>query len=388
MEKEVAIIAVGQTPFARRSGASIGEMCFSAFREAIPDRAGPLSTAIDALVVCSASEYDRQRSPAGVVAESLGLSGRATFNVESLCSSGSSGLRTAYGLIRSGLHDVVAVVGFQKLSDLSSAEVAERMGRSGDVMWESPFGLTQPAGFALFAQAHMAAYGTSEADLAEVRAKNSRYAASNDKAAYRKPFTVAEVLASAPVVSPLKMLDCCANADGAVVLIVAAREAARRYCDRPVWILGMGAASDSATLSNRATFTSLGSARAAAQQAYRMAGVGAADVDVACVHDCFTISEVIAYEDLGFAPPGGGVALLRSGATSLGGRIPVNVDGGLLGKGHPVGATGLSQLRTITRQLRGEGGATQVEGARLGVVHNLGGPGIYAFVTILGSDEL
>lgn len=363
-------------------------MCFSAFREAIPDRAGPLGAAIDALVVCSASEYDRQRSPAGVVAESLGLSGRPTFNVESLCSSGSSGLRTAYGLIRSGLHDVVAVVGFQKLSDLSSAEVAERMGRSGDVMWESPFGLTQPAGFALFAQAHMAAYGTSEADLAEVRAKNSRYAVSNEKAAYRKPFTVAEVLASAPVVSPLKMLDCCANADGAVVLIVAAREAARRCCDRPVWILGMGAASDSATLSNRASFSSLGSARAAAQQAYRMAGVGAADIDVACVHDCFTISEIIAYEDLGFAPPGGGVALLRSGATSLGGRIPVNVDGGLLGKGHPVGATGLSQLRTITRQLRGEGGATQVEGARLGVVHNLGGPGIYAFVTILGSDEL
>ena len=141
MEKEVAIVAAGQTPFVRRSGASIGELCFSAFREAVHERAA-LGAAIDALVVCSASEYDRQRSPAGVVAESLGLSGRPTFNVESLCSSGSSGLRTAYGLIRSGLHEVVAVVGFQKLSDLSSAEVAERMGRSGDVMWESPFGLT------------------------------------------------------------------------------------------------------------------------------------------------------------------------------------------------------------------------------------------------------
>ena len=385
MEKEVAIVAAGQTPFVRRSGASIGELCFSAFREAVHERAA-LGAAIDALVVCSASEYDRQRSPAGVVAESLGLSGRPTFNVESLCSSGSSGLRTAYGLIRSGLHEVVAVVGFQKLSDLSSAEVAERMGRSGDVMWESPFGLTQPAGFALFAQAHMAAYGTREADLAEVSAKNSLYAVSNDKAAYRKPFTVDEVLASASVVSPLRMLDCCANADGAVVLIVAGREAARRLGDRPVWILGLGAASDSATLSNRPSFTSLGSARSAAQQAYRMAGVGAEDIDLACVHDCFTISEIIAYEDLGFAPAGGGVALLRAGDTRLGGRIPVNVDGGLLGKGHPVGATGLSQLRTVTRQLRGEGGVTQVEGARIGLVHNLGGPGIYAFVTILGSD--
>lgn len=385
MDKQVAIVAAGQTPFTRRSGASVGELCFSAYREALQGSAG-LAAAIDALVVCSASEYDRQRSPAGVVAESLGLSGRPTFNVESLCSSGSSGLRTAYGLIRSGLHEVVAVVGFQKLSDLSSAEVAERMGRSGDVMWESPFGLTQPAGFALFAQAHMAAYGTTEADFAEVRAKNSEYAVSNEKAAYRKRFTAQEVLASAPVVTPLKMLDCCANADGAVVLIVAGREAARRLAEDPVWILGLGAGSDTATLSNRTVFTSLTSARTAAQQAYDMAGIGPADIDVAGVHDCFTISEIIACEDLGFAEPGGGAALLRAGQTRLGGRIPVNVDGGLLGKGHPVGATGLSQLRTITRQLRGEGGATQVDGARIGLVHNLGGPGIYAFVTILGRD--
>ncbi|MCM2250952.1 MAG: thiolase family protein, partial [Ramlibacter sp.] len=241
MDKQVAIVAAGQTPFARRSGASIGELCFSAYREAVQENPAA-GAAIDAVVVCSASEYDRQRSPAGVVAESLGLAGRPTFNVESLCSSGSSGLRVAYGLIRSGLHEVVAVVGFQKLSDLSSAEVAERMGRSGDVMWESPFGLTQPAGFALFAQAHMAAYGTTEADLAEVRAKNSEYAVANDKAAYRKRFTKEEVLASSSVVTPLKMLDCCANADGAVVLIVAGREAARRFSDDPVWILGLGAA--------------------------------------------------------------------------------------------------------------------------------------------------
>ena len=387
MDKQVAIVAAGQTPFARRSGASIGELCFSAFREAVLGSAG-LTAAIDAVVVCSASEYDRQRSPAGTVTESLGLSGRPTFTVDSLCSSGSSGLRTAYGLIRSGLHEVIAVVGFQKMSDLSSAEVAERMGRSGDVMWESPFGLTQPAGFALFAQAHMAAYGTTEADLAEVRVKNSEYATANDKAAYRKRFTAEEVLASAPVVSPLKMLDCCANADGAVVLIVAGREAAKRFTDNPVWILGLGAASDSATLANRDIFTSLTSARIAAQRAYDMAGIGPKDIDVAGVHDCFTITEIIAYEDLGFAPPGGGVALLRKGQSRLGGRIPVNVDGGLLGKGHPVGATGLSQLRTIMRQLRGESGATQVDGACIGLVHNLGGPGIYAFVTILARDDL
>ncbi len=385
MDKDVAIIAAGQTPFTRRCGVSLGELCFSAFRDAIRD-AGVGAVAVDAVVVCSAPEYDRQRSPGGVVAEALGLSGRPVFDIESLCASGSSGLRAAYALIRSGLHDVVAVVGFQKMSELTSAEAAERMGRSGDVMWESPFGLTQPAGFALFARAHMATYGTTEADLAEVRVKNSGYAGANEKAAFRKPFTAVEVLGSTPVVTPLKMLDCCANADGAAALIVASRKAARRLDCAPVWILGLGAASDSATLSNRDDFTSLKSARLAATRAYEMAGVGADEIDVAEVHDCFTITEIIAYEDLGFVPPGGGVALLRSGQTRLGGRIPVNLDGGLLGKGHPVGATGLSQLRTVVRQLRGQCGDTQVAGARFGLVHNLGGPGIYAFVTILGSD--
>lgn len=386
MEKHVAIVAAGQTPFVRRCGVSLGELCADAFADARRD-AHFTAAEIDAVVVCSAPEYDRQRSPAGVAAEAMGLSGRPLFDVEALCASGSAGLRTAYAMIRAGLHNVVAVVGFQKMSELSSAEAAERMGRSGDVMWESPFGLTQPAGFAMFARAHMDAYGTTEADLAEVRVKNSFYAGANDKAAFRKSFAAEEVLASPMVVSPLKMLDCCANADGAAVLIVASASAARRFGRDPVWVLGVGAASDSATLSNRDEFTGLRSARLAAERAYRMAGVGPDEIDVAEVHDCFSITEIIAYEDLGFAPPGGGVALLRAGETRLGGRIPVNLDGGLLGKGHPVGATGLSQLRTLVRQLRGESGETQVAGARLGLVHNLGGPGVYAFVTILGSDR-
>lgn len=386
MDKDVAIVAAGQTPFARRCGASLGELCAGAYRDAL--RGTDIAADdIDAVIVCSAPEYDRQRSPAGVVTEALGLSGRPVFDVESLCASGSSGLRTAYALIQAGLHDVVAVVGFQKMSELTSVEAAERMGRSGDVMWESPFGLTQPAGFAMFARAHMDAYGTTEADMADVRVKNSGYAAANEMAAFRKPFTAAEVLGSTMVVSPLKMLDCCANADGAVVLIVASRKAARRLAGTPVWILGLGAASDSATLSNRDCFTGLKSARLAAARAYEMAGVGPDEIDVAEVHDCFSITEIIAYEDLGFAPPGGGAELLRTGQTRLGGRIPVNLDGGLLGKGHPIGATGLSQLRTVVRQLRGQCGSTQVAGARIGLVHNLGGPGIYAFVTILGSDR-
>lgn len=385
MEKDVAIVGAGQTPFMRKSGVSIGELCFFAYQDAVAGLRLK-NTQIGASVVCSATEYDKQRSPSGVISDYLGLRGKPTFCVESLCSSSSSGLRVTYSLIKAGLHDIVAVIGFQKMSELSSAEAAERMGRSGDVMWESPFGMTMPAAFAMFARAHMADYGTTEEQLAQVRVKNSIYGALNDKAMLRKKITVDEVMNSRTVVSPLKLLDCCANADGAVVLILASRDIAKAATDKPIWIHGLGASSSSATLAGRQTYSSIVCAKEAAAMAYDLAGIGPEDIDVAEVHDCFTITEIINYEDLGFAKPGEGVRLLEDKETQLGGRIPVNLDGGLLSKGHPIGATGGSQIRTIVRQLRGECGETQVENAKIGLVHNLGGPGIYCFVTIMGRD--
>lgn len=385
MEKDVAIVGVGQSPFTRRCGVSIGELCFLAYLEAM-DGIRLKNNDIDASVICSATEYDKQRSPAGVISEYLSLIGKPTFCVESLCSSSSSGLRVGYSLIKAGLHNVVAIIGFQKMSELSSAEAAERMGRSGDVMWESPFGMTMPAAFAMFAQAHMTEYGTTEEQLAKVRVKNSIYGALNEKAAFRKTVTVEEIMSSRPVVTPLKMLDCCANADGAIVMILASRDVAKKVTDKPIWIHGLGASSSSATLAGRETYSSILCTREAAKIAYDMAGIGPEDIDVAQVHDCFTITEIINYEDLGFAKPGEGVKLLEDRETQLGGKIPVNLDGGLLAKGHPIGATGGGQIRTIVQQLRGECGETQVKGAKIGLVHNLGGPGVYCFVTILGRD--
>ena len=385
MERDVAIVGVGQSPFTRKCGVSIGELCFMAYREAL-DGIRLQNRNIDASIVCSATEYDKQRSPAGVVSDYLNLRGKPTFCVESLCSSSSSGLRIAYSLIKAGLHRVIAVIGFQKMSELSSAEAAERMGRSGDVMWESPFGMTMPAAFAMFAHAHMAEYGTTEEHLAKVRVKNSMYGSRNDKAAFRRVVTAEEVMNSRPVVTPLKLLDCCANADGAVVLILASRDVARKITDAPIWIHGLGASSGSATLAGREAYSSIPCSREAARAAYEMAGIGPEDVDVAEVHDCFTITEIINYEDLGFAEPGEGVKLLEDRETYLGGKIPVNPDGGLLSKGHPIGATGGGQIRTIVRQLHGECGEVQVSNARIGLVHNLGGPGVYCFVTILGRD--
>ena len=380
--QDVAIIGVGQSVFSRKCGVSIRELSFEAFKESM-EGLDITSSDIDASIICSAPEYDKQRSPAGSVSEYLGLTPKPSFYVETVCSSSSTGLRVGWSLIKAGLHRVVAVIGFQKMSDLTSREAAERMSRGGDIIWESPFGVTMPAGYAMYARAHMAKYGTTEEQLAKVRVKNSHYGAANPKATYRKELSLDEILGSEVIASPLKKFDCCANADGASCIIIASGDIAKKVTNIPIWIIGLGAATDTMTMSGRESLTGLRCAQEAARQAYEMAGVGPGDIDVAEVHDCFTIAELLAYEDLGFAKPGEGTGLIEGKETYVGGNKPVNVDGGLLSKGHPIGATGGSQIRTIVHQLRGQASEIQVEGAEIGLVHNIGGVGQYGNVTIL-----
>ncbi|MDX1707023.1 MAG: acetyl-CoA acetyltransferase [Desulfobacterales bacterium] len=385
---KVGIVGVGQSTFVRSYPGSIRELVFEGFKEAMQD-AHLSTTDIDASIICSAPEYDKQRSPAGVFAEYLGLNPQPTFYVETLCSSSSTGLKLAYSLVKSGLHDVVAVIGFQKMSEISSSESQERMGRGADIQWESPFGTMMPAYYAMYANAHMARYGTTLDDLALIRVKAATYGQLNDRAVYRKPvefqmFKDPENRMAGPVASPLRVGDCCANADGSSCLIVASEEKAKTFSKKPVWILGLGAATTTVNLAGRDLFTGLSVAEQAARQAYEMAGVGPKDIDVAEVHDCFTIAEMMAYENLGFAKPGEGKELIRAKETYQDGSIPVNVDGGLLSKGHPIGATGGSQIRTIVLQLRDEAGDIQVKDPQIGLVHNIGGVGLYGNVTILG----
>ena len=381
--KKVAIVGVGQTKFDRRPDASIREITFEAFKEAVED-AGIMRGEIEASLMCSATHYDKQRTPAGVVAEYLGLNPQPTYNVEAVCASSGAGVRNAWAFISSGLHDVVAVVGFQKMTELRSDEIQEVMGRSGDVMWESPFGPTMPAYFAAYANAHIHKYGTTEEQLAKVAVKNHFYGAKNPKAMFQKEITVEDVLKSRPIATPLKQFDCCANSDGAAILILASEDKARKITDTPVWIAGLGLASSPMSLTSRGTsLSSFTCSVEAAKQAYQMAGVAPKDIDVAEVHDCFTITEIINYEDMGFCERGSGGKLVEEGQTYIDGKIPVNVDGGLLAKGHPVGATGASQIRTLVQQLRGEAGQTQVKGAEIALAHNLGGIGMYCAVTIL-----
>ncbi len=379
----IGIIGVGHTKFGKRSDASLRELAFEAYSSAIDD-ADMDSSKIDGSVVCSATHYDKQRSPAGMVAEYLGLNPQPTFNVEAACASSAVGLRTAWALVSSKLHDVMAVVGVQKMTELSSEEIQELMGRAGDVMWESPFGTTMPAYYAMYATAHMAKYGTTEEQMALVTVKNRKYGSKNPNAMFQKPIMAEEVLKSRPVSAPLKLFDCCANADGAACLIIANAEKAKKLTDRPVWVAGLGLASSPMSLAGRkGPLTSFDVTKNAAKAAYQMAEVGPNDVDVAEVHDSFSITEILNYEDLGFAKPGSGTRLLEKGETELGGKIPVNIDGGLISKGHPVGATGASQLFALTKQLRGEAGSTQVDGAKIGLAQNIGGIGMYSAVTIL-----
>ncbi|MBC8868476.1 MAG: thiolase domain-containing protein [Planctomycetes bacterium] len=377
----VGVIGIGHGRFGRRSDATVQELAFEAFRIAMAD-AGISRDELDASVVAAVPEYHKQRSVAGVVQEYLNLNPKPTWLTEVACASGSAAIRTAYMAIKSGLHDVVAVIGCQKMTELETAEILALMGRVGDVQWESVFGTTFPGYYAMFANRHMHIYGTTHEHLLQVAVKNHHYGAMNPNALFQKEITLEKALASDPVASPFCVYDCCANADGAACLILASEERAKALCDQPVWLDGAGCATASMSVLKRPDLTGLSSAQEAAQQAYEQAGVTPRDIKVAEVHDCFTIAEIMAYEDLGFCEKGHGGPFIEEKRSYIGGQTAVNVDGGLKAKGHPIGATGVSMAYEIVSQLRGRCGQRQVPDADVGLTHNVGGIGQYTFVHV------
>ena len=381
----VGVIGAGHGVFGRRSDATVQELAFEAFRMALQD-AGMERDELDASVIAAVPEYHKQRSVAGVVQEYLDLTPRPTWLTEVACSSGSAAIRTAWMAIQSGLHDVVAVIGCQKMTELSTAEILALMGRVGEVQWESNFGTTFPAYYAMFAKRHMHEFDTTREQLLEVAVKNHHYGALNPNALFQKEITIEKALASDPVASPFCVYDCCANADGAACLILASEDRARAAGERVVWLDGIGCATASMSVLRRPNLVGLPSAQEAARQAYTMAGVQATDVDVAEVHDCFTIAEIMAYEDLGFCAKGEGGPFIADRRSYIGGDVAVNVDGGLKSKGHPIGATGVSMAYEVVTQLRGEAGERQVPDAGVGLTHNVGGIGQYTFVHLFKGD--
>ena len=383
----VAIVGVGHSRFGRRTDVNVGELAFESIKEAVDD-AGVDRSEIKNVVVGTMGSWYEESLPAVVVNEYAGLSGAGTMRVEAACASGSAALKSAYSSIMSGETDVALAVGVEKMTEVDSPTSVELIGRAGSYMWEfENFGMTFPAYYALYAVSHMTRYGTTEEDLARVAVKAHHYGAMNPLAHFQKEITLEKAMSSPVVAWPLKLYDACPLSDGSAAVVLASEEVAKKLTDTPIWIKGVGYSSDTANLSRRSDYVGLEAAALAANRAYSMAKVSPGDIDVATAHDCFTIAELMAYEDLGFCKKGEGAKLVREGQTEIGGRIPVNVDGGLKAKGHPVGATGVSMAVEITKQLRGEGGKRQVPLKKgLGLVHNVGGTGHYAYVTILSRN--
>jgi acetyl-CoA C-acetyltransferase len=312
-----------------------------------------------------------------LAAEALGI--RPTVlsaRTEHMCASGTVGIRYAYAFIAAGLADLVMVLGVEKLNQPHADEAIVNMGAGVDREWEACHGLTAPPCFALAAQRHMAQYGTTEEQLALVGVKNHTHAARNPNAHFTKGATLEQVLCSRMIASPLRLFMCSPITDGAAAVILAAEERARDFSERPVWIRGTGQALDGFTLSSLPEdYSHWPAMKRAAEAAYRMAGIGPTDVDLAEVHDCFAIAEVIAYEELGFCDKGEGGRFVEQGRSDYGGEVVVNPRGGLMGCGHPLGATGVAQAAEVFVQLRGEAGPRQVPAARLGLTHNNSGMG-------------
>jgi len=384
----VSIISAGLSKFGKREGFYARELFAEAAKEAY-DRCPSLNPKKDikALYVGHMGEsYEHQGHTGSTVADWAGLVPVPATRTEAACASSGAALRAAIQAVLSGLADTVLVGGVEKMTHRTTAEVTEYLAMASDYPFEQWNGITFPGLFALMATAHMNEYGTTEKDMALVAVKNHFHGSLNPKAQIQKEITLETAMSSRTVAWPLKLYDCSLITDGASCLIITKPELAKEYTDMPVQIVGSGQASDTIGLYERETFTSLCAARLAAQQAYEMAGVGPENIDVAEVHDCFTIAELIAYEDLGFCKPGESPRLIEKNETRLGGRIPVNTSGGLKAKGHPVGATGTGQAYEMYLQLTGQADKRQVKDAKVGLTHNVGGSGATATVHIYRRD--
>lgn len=380
------MIGVGLTRFGELWDKSFRQLVTEAGTKAILD-AGISGSEIDALYVgsMSAGRFIGQEHVGALVADSAGLSmiHVPATRVESACASGGMALRQAYIAVASGLHDIVVVGGVEKMTDVVGGEATNILAMTADQEWEAFFGVTFPGLYAMIAKRHMYEYGTTREQIAQVAVKNHENGLLNPDAQFQRKITLDNVLNAPPVAEPLTMLDCSPISDGAAALILCPLEKARDYTDKIVRIKGSGQASDSLALHGREDLCTFMSTVKAAEMAYKQAKIKPEDVDVAEVHDCFTIAEILAIEDLGFVKKGKGGKAVEEGLTTLDGDLPVNTSGGLKAKGHPVGATGVAQVVEIVKQLRGEAEKRQVKDANIGLTHNVGGSGASCVVHIL-----
>lgn len=361
--RDVIILGVGMTKFGKFLDVSISDLGLKASWAAIQDsRIDPRRIQS---VYCG-HVYQGPVAGQRVMAK-LGITGIPVINVENFCCSGASALREAWIYVGAGVYDVVMVLGMEKLyGKIQGTIVPDEEDLEGDL------GLTTPSIYALRARVHMKEFGTTRKQLALISVKNHRNGCLNPNAQYQKEVTVEEVLASRPIAEPLNLLDCCPIGDGAAAIILCSADVAKQYTTKPIKL----AASTLVSGTLQSGYLNLAFEDInwrAGQEAYNIAGVGPEDIDFAEVHDCFTLAEILRVEGLGICKPGEYGPLLEKGYWDIGGKLPINPSGGLLAKGHPLGATGVAQVCELNWQLRGQAGQRTVEGAKVGLAHCRGG---------------
>jgi acetyl-CoA C-acetyltransferase len=385
--RPVAVVGTGKTAFGAFEDRDLRSLAVEAVLKCLENSGLPAS-APEAFYLgnFAGPSFVGQNHLAPYIAAEAGIRDVPCTRIEAACASSGAAFFQAWAAVASGMYDLVLVAGVEKMTSQPTPRVAEILAGAGDMAGEMAAGATFPALFAMIAKRHMHDYGTTREQLAAVAVKNHFHGAMNPLAHMRKPITLEKALAGKLICDPLTVYDCSLVSDGAACVALAAADRARDSKPKPVRVLGIAQTSGPVALDRKDCITSFEAVRRAGEKAYAMAGVSAADIQFAELHDCFTIAEIIATEDLGFIEKGAGGPYAASGATTLGGARPVNVSGGLKSKGHPVGATGVAQICDVCEQLRGEAGERQIPGARLGLAQNLGGSGATAVVTVLSGD--
>jgi len=385
--KKVAIVGAGQSRYGEFPEKSIKELFHEAYRDmakSVDRNFDPkgIEAAYIGNLGCGGFQLG---NTSALVAEYVGLPYIHTMRIENACASGGYALVTAAMDVLSGTHEVVLAGGVEKMTDMSGLKTKYWLGVSGDTEYERLAGTTFSGLYALIAQRHMHEFGTKREHLSMVAVKNHKNGAQNPKAQFQRETTLDKALKAPIVAAPLNLFDCCSITDGGSAVLVTTVEKAKEFTDTPVYVAGFGTSSDYLAIHDRAATTSLEGTRRAGERAYRMAGLEPKDIQVAEVHDCFTIAELLAYEDLGFCPKGQGGPFIEGGHTEIAGDKPVNASGGLKAKGHPIGSTGTGQVYELFHQLRGsvDKPTRQVRGAEIGLAHNVGGSGGTVAVTIL-----
>lgn len=389
--RDVAIIGTGCTKFGELWDRSLRDIFVEAGVSAIVD-AGIQGEEIDGLYMgnMSGGRFVEQEHVGSLIADYAGLASKLhvpATRVEAACASGGLALRQGILAVASGYADIIVAAGGEKMTDVDLDTATDALAAAADREWEGIMGATFPGLYAMIARLHMHTYGTTPEQMAAVSVKNHHNGTMNPIAQFKSEITIDTVLQSNMVADPLHMFDCSPISDGAAAVVLAPADVARKYTDTPVYVKATTQASSPISLHDRADITTLDASVVAAQRAYKMAGLTPDDIDLVEVHDCFTIAEICAIEDLGFFEKGDGGRASEDGETAIGSRIPVNTSGGLKACGHPVGATGIKQAVEITEQLRGTAGKSQVDGAGIGMTHNVGGSGGTAVVHIFSRDR-